>query len=699
MEDDGFWKMASVDIMAPLDAPTHLFASKGGAPGKIMLSWEKVKGAVSYRIEWAEVSMLPDGTFDEEDKQWDVLSENVFVNRFEHTIFTNAPTISEEYNKRFYYRVVAKNERDKLSESEYSNEDYGTLLSPPRNIDADKGEELNEITIRWNPVENATSYVIYRSQNSDGSSATRIGDRPANLETYTDKVSNEQRGIQFYYIVYASNKNNVLSAASDPALGFARVEGAPSKPNGVKASRAASPTGGIKLTWNSQSEVTYSVYRSSSLSSSLELLREGVTGDSYQDTKSLKSGVYYYYQITAINSKGSSPFSQTDRNDTGHDSVGFVLSPPTVIEAEKKGDEISVRWFPSIGNAVEAASYRYYIYGDSIKTGAFAAKIGNDVSGASVAADGYIYTTIPSSDASSYKYFKIETHNGSSATSDKSIVFAPSPVAATGVQATKAANPSSWNGGGASGAGVYPVKITWNTVDGASGYHVYRSSKPASNYRKITDTPITGNMYSDNDGSMQPQKYYYYKVLSLNDLGQGKNYSGHAVGYGALTATQFLKEFGKQIKSSQKKMTFMHKGGTSALGSESAGGAISGSLSYSAVMQGLGARITMPYSNYCDSLIKDYYVYSGSGDPNDQNSYVLATGMDARYMIFNGNTNTTANMSSNGTMDGTVSVSGMYNGSVGFGNIQVKGGAAGGGYYPVTVNGFPTENISFSVIN
>lgn len=698
MNDDGFWKMASVDIMAPLDAPKHLFAGKGGASNKISLSWEKVSGAVAYRIECAELSPLPDGTFDENDKQWDVLVDNVYVNRYDHIFWpSDPPTNSDEYDKRFYYRVVAKNERDKRSESEYSNEDYGTLLSPPRNIAADKGEDLNEINITWDPVENATSYVIYRSRNPDGTSATRIGTRPSNRQTYTDKVSPEERGVKFYYLIYSSNKNNVLSASSDPALGFARVPGAPAKPSGVTASRAASPSNGIEIYWTASGGATkYAVYRSSSLSSSLEPLDESVAGTSFMDKRSLKAGVYYYYQITALNDNGdSSAFSDTDRSSTTHPSVGFILSPPTVIEAEKVNDGISVRWFPAIGSDSEIKDYTYSIYGDTSKDGGFSTKIGNDVSGASVAAGVYIDTTI---DPNSFSYFKIET-NKVRVKSDKSATFAPSPIAATGVTATKAANPSAWNGGGASGAGVYPVRITWNAVNGATGYHIYRSSRPASNYRKITETPVTGTMYSDNDASMQPQKYYYYKVLSVNDLGQGKNYSDYAVGYGALTATQFLKEFGKQIKSSQKKMSLMHKGGTSALGSESAGGKYSGTLSYNASLAGLGARIIMPYSNYCDDLIKDYYVYTGSGDRNDQNNYVLVTGMDARYMIFNGNTNTKADMSSNGTMDGTVNVSGMYNGSVGFGNIQVKGGAAGGGYYPVTVNGFPAENISYSVIN
>jgi hypothetical protein len=43
-------------------------------------------------------------------------------------------------------------------------------------------------------------------------------------------------------------------------------------------------------------------------------------------------------------------------------------------------------------------------------------------------------------------------------------------------------------------------------------------------------------------------------------------------------------------------------------------------------------------------------------------------------------------MDTNGTMDGTVTVQGMYPGSVVYDNIKIKGGAAGGGTYGVTRN-------------
>ena len=65
--------------------------------------------------------------------------------------------------------------------------------------------------------------------------------------------------------------------------------------------------------------------------------------------------------------------------------------------------------------------------------------------------------------------------------------------------------------------------------------------------------------------------------------------------------------------------------------------------------------------------------------------------------MINGNTNTSAGMDMAGNMDGIVECQGMYPGSVGYDGVQIKGGAAGGGYYIITREGFPTENISWTV--
>ncbi|MDE6773034.1 MAG: fibronectin type III domain-containing protein [Treponemataceae bacterium] len=220
--------------------------------------------------------------------------------------------------------------------------------------------------------------------------------------------------------------------------------------------------------------------------------------------------------------------------------------------------------------------------------------------------------------------------------------------------------------------GVYPVKITWIAPAGDDiKYYIYRSKKTDGGFQKLTAKPIEETEYIDANTTAKPGEYYYYKVISLNSLNQGNkgndpaNDPAHnARGYGALTADQWFREYNKTTVKSQTKLTLMHKpNNLDKVGSETISGDISGTLGYTAKVQGLGARITMPYVDYAD-----FYV----------------TGTQEVYFKLNGNTNTTSDMSANGSMDGTVVCTGMYPGNAGYDAIEIKGGGAGGGYYAVT---------------
>jgi hypothetical protein len=123
----------------------------------------------------------------------------------------------------------------------------------------------------------------------------------------------------------------------------------------------------------------------------------------------------------------------------------------------------------------------------------------------------------------------------------------------------------------------------------------------------------------------------------------------------------------------------MHKpGSTEKLGKETKYGTISGSIYYDAAISGLGARIIIQLSNYADFYIE-----------NDPDKGV--------YFTLSGNSNTSAKMSSNGDMDGTVTCTGMYPGKVYYDNIQIKGGGAGGGTYGIHPDNFQRMEVSWTV--
>ncbi len=71
---------------------------------------------------------------------------------------------------------------------------------------------------------------------------------------------------------------------------------------------------------------------------------------------------------------------------------------------------------------------------------------------------------------------------------------------------------------------VPDVRITWNEVNGATGYRVYRSTSANGYYSQLGSTSY--NYYSDDDCKVG--KTYYYKVVAYNSAGTSA-YSDYAV--------------------------------------------------------------------------------------------------------------------------------------------------------------------------
>ena len=235
--------------------------------------------------------------------------------------------------------------------------------------------------------------------------------------------------------------------------------------------------------------------------------------------------------------------------------------------------------------------------------------------------------------------------------------------------------------------GVYPVRLRWQkpTDEIQRSYEVYRSAQANSGFEKIageSDIKAEGDLFVfiDANSAAFPGKPYYYRVMVVNSTDEALPVSEIVIGYGALSHERYLLEFNKTIVSSHKKLTLMNKpAALNKLGEEEIKGNISGTLFYSAKVAGLGGRVIMQYTQYADSN-------------NINNNRTVGP-----MFIFTGNTNTTANMSQNGKMDGTVNVSGMYPGRIYFDNIQIRSGTAGGGNYGVEPQGFPRVELDWKV--
>ncbi|MBR5866417.1 MAG: hypothetical protein IKZ04_00755, partial [Spirochaetaceae bacterium] len=497
---------------------------------------------------------------------------------------------------------------------------------------------------------------------------------------YRNKIYLYEHCTEFSYTFIAINSVGTESSNSPIAMGFSLMSGAPTAPNNVKVVNGRGTKNSIEISWDpvvADGTTYYTVYRTSSVDSSLTLLSAKQESTSFIDSKAIKPNVYYYYQVQSFiedaetGEKLKSPMSDTGAASK-NPAEGFILSSPNNLQVGKiDSNNIYISWLPAIGTAEEQALYTYNIYGSAKE------KEGYELSDSNVSSiiqnDGRIYFE-PTQTSDFYKVTTV--YNGIE--SDFSEAVAPTPDSVSGIEVSKRKNLGSSYAANVNG--VYPVEITWKapeSVSSLSGYHVYRSTKSDSGFRKITETPIehisgtTNYSFVDENDTAKTRTYYYYKILAVNSLGQGSDYSETKEGYGALTPEQFMREYNKTAINSQTKLTLMHKSNDlDKLGSETIKGSISGTLSYNAQTQGLGARILMHYENYADYYIVD----------KDKNSGV--------YFCLTGDTNTTASMDASGTMDGTVECTGMYPGKVVYNNVQIKGGAAGGGTYGIIRDGF-----------
>lgn len=678
--------------LTALSSPTQVLVSQGKYSGLIKIHWDEVPYANSYRIERAVVEPDPTtGAYNVPDEgNFEVLSKYVYSNNFVDTILAAPSDANKEYSNRYYYRVSAENIPKGLESSEFtatSAATCGWLLTPPSQIQAAKGENPDYIEVKWDKVPLANKYLIYRGEKVNGLGMEQLNVVSGNKTSYQDYLASNEKGIEFYYKVCAVLSDGSQSAFTGLALGYSAKEGAPNPPKDIKVTNGLGVSNkSLDIEWKEPDgtnttlyDYKYAVYRTSSVDSIFTPVNT-TTADKITDNSLLKPGIKYFYYVQTIATKkdGSgeavkSSFSKTGPGEN-YEAVGWLLSAPSNCEVVDSSDpsKYTIRWTPAVG--YETVQYYYNVYYSDAMDGpyiSFGSLYEPNVD-ITLGEDGYY-----SLDVEKKAFYRISTFNTvADIESDMGTTIAPCPSAPINVKASKT---SSLNGKignyNPNSNGVYPVEITWSKPVGENpyGYHVYRSTKPDSSFRKITDEPVTDALsFIDENETARAGTFYYYKVVSLNVLIQGKNaneQNADTKGYGALTREQWFREYNKTIMSSQNKETglkLMHKDATAALGSETINGNCTGTCSYSASMQGLGARIIIYYNKYADFYINN--------DPSA-----------GYYFLLTGNTNTTANMSANGSMDGknTAGVEGMYPGYAIYDNVQIKGGAAAGGTYTV----------------
>ncbi|MCL1835971.1 MAG: hypothetical protein FWG46_00325 [Treponema sp.] len=676
-----------------LATPEHFMAAQYFSASEIRLAWDETPRAAYYMVERAVAVPDANGEY-EEPEDYSVL-EKIWYGRFYEDIILASPDLeSPEYLYRYYYRVSAYSAARGLEESDPTEPQFAMLLCAPGNVQATTGTSDN-VTVRWDYLSAAVVYEIWRSTEEGGGNSSLLAAIPGNQNWYENRIAAQEQGVNFFYTVRAMNSYGNKSLQSFPAYGYSRVFGAPNEPRNVRlppgTGRGNSRTD-ISIQWDAAGEAgaKYAVYRYSSVNSQMRVLTPpGGISETHFTDETAGPGVYYYYLVQAITPDPLNNDRELKSPLSADAAEGFVISPPETVMAHKAGDVVTVKWLPPIGSINELNMYTYNIWWSLDD---YSYSLAGNVS-STIGADGYLSAAVNSSGI----FFRVSTVNGGveSATSVSTALF---PEAAVMVSVSRYENIPGM--GAANANGVYPVRISWKKPenDAPEFYRVQRSLGSGAGFNQINDIRLGANgpfiaglytydtmsatySYIDQNQAARPGRQFAYRVLSLNRFERGDSPSEERIGWGALTPSQYMLEFNKTMgKSALKKLTYMHKpGATDKLGSETKYGTISGSIYYNAAISGLGARIIIRLENYADFYIDD--------NPSR-----------GVYFALTGNSNTTANMSQSGTMDGTMRCEGMYPGYVDYDDIVIRGGAASGGTYGIHMDGgFQREEISWLV--
>ncbi len=290
------------------------------AGGKVLISWNKTEGATSYRV-------------------YRVDAETNVKSLLKTVGILNCTDTTAVEGKTYYYLVDAYNSKTNI----LTPYPHGVVVDVTASIAAPTLPEkpffcLNDIiTVKWNEVEGATSYRVYRATSPTGAK-TQL--KTTGLLRYTDQPKS---GTYYYFIAAYNSKTGLLSDYSAP-IKVSLI----TKP---VISKAEYSNGTVALEWNYVNTATsYRVFRTDK-DTGVKTQIKTVGINRCTDTN-VEEGKTYIYTVQAWNnnlriiSASANPKTVTISD----------LAAPEITSASYAGGSVSLAWTSVDG----ATSYRVY---------------------------------------------------------------------------------------------------------------------------------------------------------------------------------------------------------------------------------------------------------------------------------------------------------------------------------------------------
>ena len=334
----------------------------------------------------------------------------------------------------------------------------------------------SEILITWDAVPSATSYKLYRATVSGGEYAQIGDDLPALTLRYLD--SGLDPNTEYFYQLEACNSGG-CSGRSAEFSAATRV----SPPVLTVVARSDSE---IEVTWDAVQDATvYNLYRSTVSGGEYAQIGEDLSTLTLAYTDSgLSAYTEYFYQMEACNSGGCS-------RRLPEVSVTTRVSPPVLSVSAQSESEIEATWIAVPGATV------YNLYRLTVSGGEYA-QIGEGLSTLTLA-----YTDSELSPNTEY-FYQMEACNSGGCSRRLPEVSATtwiSPPVLTVVAQSDS-----------------EIEVTWDAVQDATVYNLYRSTVSGGEYAQIGEGLSTLTLaYTDSELSAYTE--YFYQMEACNSDG------------------------------------------------------------------------------------------------------------------------------------------------------------------------------------
>lgn len=459
----------------PLFAPTNVEASSGEFAKKVIITWDVVERAVGYRIYRSNT----------EDDFYELIGDTS-NSHFMDTDLTDT--------KNYYYKVSAYNRYEESMKSPAVVGSLKAVIDTPSNFNASDGEFRDGIFLSWDSIITADVYHIYKSSDPTGSYSYLTS---VYTNSYKDQSISSSDFDTYYYKLYAENSEGYSNYTNGEG-GYVKELSAPVN---ISASDSVY-TDKIEITWDSVADAQeYKIFRSKTVDGFFKEI--ALTSETIYDDSEIKDIDIYYYKIKSVDSFGTSGFSTSENGslDNVFDaSVSGLYASDSVYR-----DHVQLTWDELIG------ADGYQIFRSSSETGEY-------IFIESTTGNTYSDFDLDTNEPLNY-YYKVNAYNstgysGFSNIDSGKIKGLQTP---TNISADQ-------------GAYRNKITITWNIVDEADEYYLYRSASNITGFAKIAVIPSTTTHYEDDDPALSSTKTYFYKLKSVDAYGESV-YSDTAEGW------------------------------------------------------------------------------------------------------------------------------------------------------------------------